>query len=168
MYDNVMNKFKWGGVDKPGIYLDENTMRMCKSYRGALFGELASALMYEGKRDRALAVLDRAMQVLPPDNVPCDYSAFMIGDLYLHLGEREKGEQILNNIANGSMRTIRWLFRFSPDKLPYVQQEIERQLRVMQNVITAGLRTNPDFGLAYRDEYNNYRMAYTRQTQTEE
>ena len=23
MYDNVMNKFKWGGVDKPGVYIDE-------------------------------------------------------------------------------------------------------------------------------------------------
>ena len=22
MYDNVMNKFKWGGVDKPGVYID--------------------------------------------------------------------------------------------------------------------------------------------------
>ena len=31
MYDNVMNKFKWGGVNTPGVYLDENVMRMCKT-----------------------------------------------------------------------------------------------------------------------------------------
>ena len=37
MYDNVMNKFKWGGVDKPGVYIDENVMRMCKSYRCLLY-----------------------------------------------------------------------------------------------------------------------------------
>ena len=29
MYDNLMNKFKFGGIDKPGIYIDENAMRMC-------------------------------------------------------------------------------------------------------------------------------------------
>ena len=29
MYDNLMNKFKFGGIDKPGIYIDENVMRMC-------------------------------------------------------------------------------------------------------------------------------------------
>ena len=28
MYDNLMNKFKFGGIDKPGIYIDENAMRM--------------------------------------------------------------------------------------------------------------------------------------------
>ncbi|MDR0961370.1 MAG: DUF2723 domain-containing protein, partial [Mediterranea sp.] len=27
MYDNLMNKFKFGGIDKPGIYLDENSQR---------------------------------------------------------------------------------------------------------------------------------------------
>ena len=43
MYDNVMNKFKWGGVNTPGVYLDENVMRMCKSYRIALFSKLAAA-----------------------------------------------------------------------------------------------------------------------------
>ncbi|MDR2121465.1 MAG: DUF2723 domain-containing protein [Tannerella sp.] len=165
MYDNVMNKFKWGGVDKPGIYLDETIMRMCKSYRVALFGELAAALIQEGKNDKALAVLDRGMEVLPPDNVPYDHYALVFGELYLTLGEREKGEQVLNGIADNSMRTIRWLFRFRPDLLPHVQPELEHQLRVMHNVFTIGLRGNPDFGQAYRDEYSNYRMAYTNQQQ---
>ena len=49
MYDNVMNKFKWGGVNTPGVYLDENVMRMCKSYRIALFSKLAAALVAECK-----------------------------------------------------------------------------------------------------------------------
>ena len=33
MYDNLMNKFKFGGIDKPGIYIDENAMRMCYTHR---------------------------------------------------------------------------------------------------------------------------------------
>ena len=28
-YNNVMNRFKWGGLDKPGLYIDETVMRMC-------------------------------------------------------------------------------------------------------------------------------------------
>jgi hypothetical protein len=166
MYDNVMNKFKWGGVDKPGIYLDETIMRMCKSYRVVLFGELAAALIQESKNDKALAVLDRGMQVFPPDNVPYDYSALIFGELYLTLGEREKGEQILNGIADDSMRAIRWLFRFRSDMLPRVQHELEHHLRVMQNVFAIGMRDNhPEFGQSYREEYSNYRMAYTNQQQ---
>ncbi len=84
-----MNKFKWGGVDQPGVYVDENVMRMCKSYRVALFSKLAAALMSEGKNDKALDV-DKAMAVLPPENVPLDYSALSIGEFYYELGQKER------------------------------------------------------------------------------
>ncbi|MDR1601319.1 MAG: DUF2723 domain-containing protein [Tannerella sp.] len=168
MYDNVMNKFRWGGLDKSNLYLDETIMRMCKSYRVELFGKLAAALIQEGKNDKALAVLDRGMQVLPPDNVPYDYSALVFGELYMTLGEREKAEQVLNGIADDSMRAIRWLFEFRSDKLPRVQHELEHHLKVMQNVLAIGIQGNPDsdFGKSYRDEYSNYRMAYARLQQS--
>ena len=57
MYDNLMNKFKFGGIDKPGIYIDENTMRMCYTHR-RIFAQLITQLMKEGKKDKALAALE--------------------------------------------------------------------------------------------------------------
>ena len=48
------------------MYLDETVMRMCKSYRIALFSKLAAALVAEGKNEKALDVLDKAMEVLLP------------------------------------------------------------------------------------------------------
>lgn len=113
----------------------------------------------------ALNVLDKAMQVLPPENVPYDYSAFIIGESYLSIGEKEKGEQILNGIAENSMRSLRWFYRLSPDKLAGVEVELRHHLAVMQNVLSVGLQNDPDFGKAYRDEYNNYRMAYMQAAQ---
>ena len=50
MYDNVVNKFKWGGLDtaKPGsLYLDETICRMVTTMRSALT-DLATELTYEG------------------------------------------------------------------------------------------------------------------------
>ena len=50
MYDNVVNKFLWGGLDKakPGsLYLDETISRMVTTIRSALL-ELASSLCNEG------------------------------------------------------------------------------------------------------------------------
>ena len=49
MYDNLMNKFKFGGIDKPGIYIDENAMRMCHSHR-RIFSQLVQQLVREGKK----------------------------------------------------------------------------------------------------------------------
>ena len=163
MYDNIMNKFKWGGLDKPGVYVDETIMRMCKSYRSALFGELASALLQEGKREKAASVLNKAIEVFPSENVPYDYSVFMIGELYLALGEKDKGEQILNGIADHHMRSLRWLDRLSPDKKAGIDTELKYNIRVMQNVLYVGTQNNPEFGKEYIDEIRNFQMLYLPQ-----
>ena len=75
MYDNMMNKFKWGNMEKPGVYLDENNQRMTMNFRNN-FARLAQSLLEEGKRDSAIKVLDRCVEVMPQDNVP--YNIFMI------------------------------------------------------------------------------------------
>ena len=72
MYDNLMNKFKFGGIDKPGIYIDENVMRMCYTHR-RVFAQLIEQLMKEGKKDKALAALDYAEKMIPAYNVPYDW-----------------------------------------------------------------------------------------------
>ena len=163
MYDIVMNKFRWGGVDKPGVYLDETVMNMLKSYRGALFAELAFALLEEEKNEKAVAVLDRAMQVLPVENVPLDYSAINLAQAYIIAGEIEKGEQILYGVAEFYMQSIRWMNNLRPNLKATIMEEFGRQMSYMQYIISLGVRNDPDFGTSFRDEFNNYRMMYTRQ-----
>jgi hypothetical protein len=57
VYDNVMNRFKFGGANTPGIYLDETVMRMCFTHR-RLMSQLASHLIEEGKTDKAKELID--------------------------------------------------------------------------------------------------------------
>lgn len=160
MYDNVMNKFKWGGVDQPGVYVDENVMRMCKSYRVALFSKLAAALMSEGKNDKALNVLDKAMAVLPPENVPLDYSALSIGEFYYELGQKEKGEAIFSGIADDAVRTVNWIFRLKPGQFASAVGDLEHNLAVLQEVLRVAKKHDPELAGKYQEEFDNYRMAY--------
>ena len=160
MYDNVMNKFKWGGVDQPGVYVDENVMRMCKSYRVALFSKLAAALMSEGKNDKALNVLDKAMAVLPPENVPLDYSALSIGEFYYELGQKEKGEAIFSGIADDAVRTVNWIFRLKPGQFASAVGDLEHNLAVLQEVLRVAKKHDPELAQKYQEEFDNYRMAY--------
>ena len=161
MYDNVMNKFHWGGVDKKGIYIDENVMRMCKSYRIALFGKLAAALLSEGQKDKALKVLDKCMQVLPPENVPLDYSALSIGEMYYNLGQKAKADKIMTGIADRAMRTANWYFRLNPAQLSSVQDDLEQNLAVVQEVLRITQPYNPELVKKYQSAFDHYRVAYS-------
>ncbi|MFO7671542.1 MAG: DUF2723 domain-containing protein [Bacteroidales bacterium] len=69
MYQKLMHEFDWGGLDTPGIYMDENNLRMTIHYRYA-FAVLAGALVDEGKLDSAKMVLDECMQHMPEETVP--------------------------------------------------------------------------------------------------
>jgi len=69
MYKKLMEEFDWGGIETPGIYMDENNLRMTIHYRYA-FAVLAGALVDAGKKDSAKMVLDECMQNMPEENVP--------------------------------------------------------------------------------------------------
>ena len=107
MYDNMMNKFRYGNVNKPGIYLDENTLRMCRTHR-MMFSELAEALYQEGQEDKAIKVLDYAEQMLPGYNVSYDYTSASMASLYYALGETDKANKMMSAIADNALEYLAW------------------------------------------------------------
>ena len=64
MYDNMMNKFLWGGIDNPKVYLDETNRRMCRTLR-MMFVRLIDSLIEEEKYDKALNALNFCMKQIP-------------------------------------------------------------------------------------------------------
>ena len=95
MYDNMMHKFRFGNMDYPGVYIDENLHRMCHTHR-MMFLELAEALYNERQRDKAREVLNYSLTVLPAYNIPfasTDYTSCGYAQLYYALGSSEDIEQ---------------------------------------------------------------------------
>ena len=88
MYDNLMTKFKFGGIEDPSVYLDENILRMCGTHR-RLFAILAGQLLKEGKNEQALKALEYCDRVVPAASVPYDYqnSSLDLAKDYLTLGK---------------------------------------------------------------------------------
>lgn len=64
MYDNVMNKFKWGNM-KNARYLDHESTTMFYPLILKLFGNLAQSLVQEGHPDLAAKVMQRYDEVMP-------------------------------------------------------------------------------------------------------
>ena len=161
MFDNVMNKFKWGGVDNPKVYVDENTMRMAKGFRYGLFSPLVSALLNEGKNEKALQALDYAMKVLPPETIPLDFSAMSFGEYYYALDQKEKARELLSAIADNSLRNLNWYFRLNPNQFASVMSDVRRDVATLQNVVFIAQQYDPELAQKYKQEYDTFRMAFT-------
>ena len=98
-YDNLMNKFKFGGLDNPDIYLDETVMRMCYTHR-RIFGQLGQQLLREGKKDKALKLMEKAEKAIPAYNVPHGWQgrSLDLARTWLALGKNQKGEEIASSV----------------------------------------------------------------------
>ena len=131
-YNNVMNRFKFGGLDKPGLYIDETVMRMCYTHR-KLMSELALHLIMEGKIQKAVKVLAYADKVLPAYNVPVNY---MSGGLdyaqaYALVGNKAKAEQMLNAVVKNAKQYAEWYLSLERSRFLMSQQDCMLQLYIL-------------------------------------
>ena len=99
MYSKLMEDFDWGGLETPGIYMDENNLRMTIHYRYA-FAVLAGALMDEGKRDSAKMVLDECMQHMPEENVPYNPGITPMIQGYFSVGDTATAMEMVEKYEN--------------------------------------------------------------------
>ena len=139
MYDNLMHKFKFGGIDNPDIYLDETVLRMCDTHR-RLFVQLASQLIREGKKDKALEVLNYCEKVIPSTTVRHDYiysSSKEMADDYKALGEIQKAEEILDQLANNSVEYASWYLSLDDDRFTGSYEECMRHFYILDDVCKA-------------------------------
>ncbi len=123
-YENVMNRYKYGGLDTPGLYLDETTMRICYSHR-RLFAQLAKELVKQGDNARAQKVLAYAEQAIPAYNVPQVYESgsYEIATAYASIGESGKAITLLNDLIAESRDYIDWAFSLGDSRIEMVQRD---------------------------------------------
>ncbi len=123
-YENVMNRYKYGGLDTPGLYLDETTMRICYSHR-KLFAQLAKELVKQGDNARAQKVLAYAEQAIPAYNVPQVYESgsYEIATAYASIGETGKAITLLNDLIAESRNYIDWAFSLGDSRIAMVQRD---------------------------------------------
>ena len=122
VYNNVMNRFKWGGLDKPGLYIDETVMRMCYTHRH-LLAQLAMQLIAEGQNAKAEKVLRKAEKVLPEYNVPY---TFMSGAADI--------ARILNKVWADAKSYADYYLQLTGSRFMMSQNDVLRQLYIMQNI----------------------------------
>ena len=135
-YNNVMNKFKFGGVDKPGIYLDETVMRMCYTHR-RLLSLLAMNLVNEGKNDKAKAVLDKCEKVLPSYNIPHDYQSgsMDLARAYALTNQTKKAQDLIDQLWRKSAEYMLWYCSLDGQRFESSQQDCMLHLYILNQVL---------------------------------
>jgi hypothetical protein len=97
LYDNLMNKFKWGNVADRRVYIDENNVRMLSNFRNN-FARLSAALINENQVDKAIKALDKCFEVMPIDQIPLNYWAVPLIEQYYRAKQITKANDLTNQL----------------------------------------------------------------------
>ncbi len=150
-YDNVMNRYKYGGLEQRGLYLDETVRRMCYTHR-QLMGTLALRLIAEQKQDKARKVLAKAEKCLPDYNVPMKYvgGGADMARAYAVMGDKAHALRIINTLWKDAAQYMAWYLTLDGNTFLSYTRECLTQMYILQEI--CGITDMVDSKLADKQE----------------
>ncbi len=161
VYKNMMTRFKYGGMNVKGVYLDETVMRMCYTHR-RLFAQLALHLIAEHKPDKAKKVLAYAKEQLSEDNIPMNFlgGGIEIAKAYALLGMKKEAKDVLSKVFENSRQYLRYYTAFNGSTLISYQQECLTQMYIMSECIEVADMVDKAYADNMAQTQNTYLKIY--------
>jgi hypothetical protein len=131
LYNNLMNKFRWGRMNQPDVNIDHNNQRTTSVLRiRNNFNRLADELILRNKKDSALAVLNKIVELMPQRKYPYDIFTLGTAELYYKINEAEKANSLIKDFLKATSENLRYLFSLSHrfDKAIDYEKQVNIQL----------------------------------------
>lgn len=162
-YNNLMNRYKFGGLEKPGLYIDETTMGMCMTHR-RLFAQLVTELLKEGKTEKAKKALAKAEKVLPEYNVPHSWKSGSIelARAYALLGQTAKAKDICQKLWKNHKQYAQWYLSLDDFRFMASQNQCLLYFQLMMEVNKVTTLFDKNLAKKQLDELNRFYTIYAQ------
>ena len=132
MYDLFMNKFKWGGIEDPDVYLNEDNRRMLTNFRNN-FGRLAGALVEEQKNDSAKKVMDYCLNKIDNSTVAYEFTVLPFIRNYYKIGEAETANHHLSILYDNLSQEMSYFTELG-GKASQFSRDIRRDMYIIKRL----------------------------------
>jgi hypothetical protein len=163
MYKNLMEKFDWGRLNEPDVYIDhfhERTLQILRVRQN--FGKLAEGLINVGKKDSAMKVVNRCIEMIPSYKVPHDFSSLKLFECCYLAGDTAKANKLINELFKQSAAELKYFFSLRPKQIKNSDYEIRKNLQTEQEMISMTQRFNqPKITSEIEKDFNGYYQKYS-------
>ena len=136
-YDNVMHRFKFGGLETPGLYLDETVMRMCFTHR-RIMAKLALELLNENKDKEAREVLEFTAKKIPTYNVPHSYTSGSLdmARAWVALGDNKQAMNIIKPMWKNSAQYMFYYSSLDGMRFKSAENDAIMHFYILQQIVS--------------------------------
>jgi hypothetical protein len=164
LYENMVNKFAWGGAKEKGVNIDYNHMRTLTVVKARMnYARLAKTLAAEGKNEKALEVLNYCMEILPLEKVSYDPYMADIIDSYFTAGGTEVALEMTKAFCDYYYERLDYFLKQSPYIIHSADFEIQTAIQYtsrIANTCTANGKT--EIAEEINKKLENYYANYLR------
>ncbi len=162
-YDNLMNKFVWGNIQDPNVYLDENNRRMCRTQR-MMFTTMIDELLAADDKERALEATRFCDKTIPSYNIPYDYTSLTLAEAYYTTGEDKEGARIIGEILAQNDEYLHWAYTLDRSDMLTISRTIREHLLTMRDALELAQEYgDTQFDARYDDTFRHYfELAYSK------
>lgn len=104
LYDNVMNKWRWGNFDKKKLFVDNSYGAEVQAMQMSMLRGAQELMKYD--QSKAIALADKYFEGFPNMNFPYDDSIFPFIQMYYQAGEMEKAKKHMRILAEVSAERL--------------------------------------------------------------
>lgn len=135
LYNQYMKQFSFASIEDSSVYLDyTHIYQLNVIVLRNKFARLAEALINKGDTVRAEKVLDRITAILPNERLAYEISNIEIADLYLRLGNKQKGRAELLKLKNFCYEHLRFFNGLTKHQMLGVGYEVRLALYMLQQI----------------------------------
>ena len=108
LYENIMHRFRYGGLNRKGVYVDEDTKRLANTHQ-LIMSVLIDSLLQQADVKRALEVCQKWRKELPDVNVPYTEYALSMARCYYLTNHTEEADEIVDSLLRRSIEWLTWI-----------------------------------------------------------
>ena len=136
LYDNLMNKFRFGNLKDPRVNCDYYVRYTVNATQiRNTFARLAVDLAEKGDTVRAAAVVDKILEEIPGFQVPYTYPwVLTLVEACYRAGDAEKANALLEEQAHRLKQRFTYFMRFPDNKKELVLEQMRQDMYVLTDL----------------------------------
>lgn len=107
VFENVMNKFRWGNFDKEELFVDRSYQPSVQTMQLAI-RRAAYQMLRENDKERAVELTDKYFEAFPNMNFQFDYRTWPMIGIYLQSDAYDKAKPYLRQLAENTTDNLNY------------------------------------------------------------
>ncbi len=155
-YDNIMNKWTWGGFDKKDLFVDKNYMAEVQAMKMAIL-RASTSFSTIGDNKRAADMAKKYFEGFPHMNFPYDSSIMPFINVLVRSNEYEEAKKHIRILANESADFMKFYMSLDDEEIVSFKQDMGFSHRGIEDIlrILSSLQ-DPDFEKEMKDLLDKY------------